>query len=228
MQQTCPIDASCVVATLGQQLKQVGAHVHRQDLSSVTTPSPPQGQAFVAFAARQACARHAALNPECKLQANKRPKWWSQPHKQWTTVGKSWDEVNRNLHLSPHSWVRKIHHMRKVTPMVSVFQEGTWIYILWSTTSGVCYIGQTGAKCNARTLHKRGMEHIRCAVDYKNIHALLHTSNNHLAPRNVYKHMHRHGPHNFVMTPFQFVSPREADSAPILPTASTHAVGRVL
>ena len=189
MRQTRPIDASCVVATLGQQLKQVGAHVHRQDLSSVTTPSPPQGQAFVAFAASQARARHAALNPECKLQANKHPKWWSQPHKQWTTVGKSWDEVNRNLHLSPHSWVRKIHHMRKVTPRVSVFQEGTWIYILWSTTSGLCYIGQTGAKCNARTLHKRGMEHIRCALGYKNIHALLHTSNNHLAPRNVYKHI---------------------------------------
>ena len=75
-------------------------------------------------------------------------------------MGKSWDEVNRNLHLSPHSWVRKIHHMRKVTPRVSVFQEGTWICILWSTTSGLCYIGQTEAKCNARTLHKRGMEHI--------------------------------------------------------------------
>ena len=210
LRQMRPIDALCVVAMLGHQLKQVGAHVYKQDVSSVTTPSAPQGQAFVAFAASQARARHAALNPECELQENKRPKWWSQPHQQWSTAGKSWDEMNRNLHLSPHSWVRKIHHMRKVTPEVSVFQERTWISILLSPSSALCYIGQTGAKCNARTLHKRGTEHIRGALDYKTMDALLHASNNHLVPRNVYKHMYRHGPHNFVMTRLQFVSPREA------------------
>ena len=108
---------------LGQRLKRAGAHVYKQDMSSVTTPSLPEGQAFVAFAASQARARHTALNPECKLQANKRPKWWWQPHKHLSIVGKSWDETDCNLHLSPHSWVWKIHHMRKVTPQVSVFQE---------------------------------------------------------------------------------------------------------
>mmetsp|Transcript_30225 Transcript_30225/g.51095 ORF Transcript_30225/g.51095 Transcript_30225/m.51095 type:complete len:222 (-) Transcript_30225:88-753(-) len=103
--------------------------------------------------------------------------------------------------------------MRKVSPDVSVLREGTWIYILWSTTSELCYIGQTGAKGNARTLHKPGKEHIRCALDYQNLDTILQHAKSHLAPRNVYKHMHRHGPETFVITPLQRVSPRKADRA---------------
>ena len=208
-----PLSATNLIATLGQHLKQVNAELLSHDTTPLYTPAPAQGMAFVAFAANQARQRRLALNPQCKVLHNLRPKWWSPPNRNWSKEAQSWDEVNRNLHLSPHSWVRIIHQMRKVRPDVSVHREGTWIYILWSTTSGLCYIGQTGAKSNARTLHKRGMEHVRCALDYHNIEAMLQHTTSHLAPRNVYKHMHRHGPENFVITPLQRVSPREADRA---------------
>ena len=193
-----PLSATNLTATLGQHLKQVNAKLLSQDTTPLYTPAPAQGKAFVALAASQARQRRLALNPQCKVLNNLRPKWWSQPNRNWSKVAQSWDEVNRNLHLYPHSWVRKIHQMRKVRPDVSVHREGTWIYILWSTTSGLCYIGQTGAKSNACTLHKRGMEHVRCALDYHNIETILQHTKSHLAPRNVYKHMHRHGPENFV------------------------------
>ena len=185
-----PLSATNMVATLGQHLKQVNAKLLSNDTTPLYTPAPAQGKAFVAFAASQARIRGSALNPQCKVQKNLRPKWWSRPNRNWSKVAQSWDEVNRNLHLSPYSWVRKIHQMRKVRPDVLVHREGTWIYILWSTTSELCYIGQTGAKCNARTLHKRGMEHIRCALNYQNIESILQNTKSHLAPRNVYKHVH--------------------------------------
>ena len=57
------------------------------------------------------------------------------------------------------------------------------------------------------------MEHIRCALDCQNVDTILQNAKSPLAPRNVYKHMHRHGPENFVITPLQRVSAPEADRA---------------
>ena len=68
-------------------------------------------------------------------------------------------------------------------------------------------------KCQRKYTHATQARKGTHTLDYQNINTILQNAKSHLAPRNVYKHMHRHGPENFVMPPLKGVSPREGDWA---------------
>ena len=88
----------------------------------------------------------------------------------WEGVGKSYDVVNRLIHLGKTTPGRKISSWTMVSQEISVLTPGTWIYVIWSLYDGFVYVGQCGAKFSERHAFQRLIEHIPEARDWQLLH----------------------------------------------------------
>ena len=185
-------------------------NLKKQRFGPLSVPASACSKYFIDEFQKEVKVRRHALNPSVKKTPQGKHFWWQKPRRDWQSVYKSWDRINRILHLAPFSWVSKIAALRRVDPSISVLRDGVWIYVLWCTKSGAVYFGQTGARSGPRGVGLRGKEHLLCGID---IALVLHDFQDGTGPRSLYLALQKLGVENFVITPFMRVCTQSADNA---------------
>jgi hypothetical protein len=117
------------------------------------------------------------------------------------------------LHLSPHSWIRKVVGLSKAwnTPYNI---EGVFIYVVINMQDGRVYVGQAGEKTKRgkRKLVDRWYEHVQGAKERIRGKTFRKGKGNREEGENLYKAMAEGDIGDWVMLPLEVVQGKQADA----------------